>query len=132
MELVEITAQEYAALKPHLSPMVAKACDVYGYPSELIEQNILDGRYGIFLALGEYPRALCLVDILIDRKEKVANLFLVAGEGLTEWAHLIEGIGIKCKARGCSYLEGTGRPGWEKVMAPFGFTRVATTIRKPL
>lgn len=132
MRLLELTAGDFIALESELTPMLQEACRVYNTDYAEVKKAVEGGKYGIFVAYEERPRAVCLVEVYANTMGKVANIFLVGGEDLTSWVHLVEDIANKCKARGCSYLEGTGRPGWEKVMARYGFTKIATTIGKRL
>ncbi len=132
MRCISLTGEQYGQLAKWLDPLVEKACAVYGYDPKEISAAAANGLYGVFVALDTKPRALALVEIVNTKVSRYGNIFLVAGEGLTDWLPFVNTLLQECKARGCSYVEGTGRPGWERVLAPYGFTKVATTVRKQL
>lgn len=63
---------------------------------------------------------------------KVCNHWLAGGD-MSELIHDLQPvIDDWARAQGCSQMAIAGRPGWERVMAPFGFAPIFTALRKRL
>jgi hypothetical protein len=61
--------------------------------------------------LTAYPQALA------------CRIVLISGEDMKPALPLIEAINDWGKEQGATYLEVIGRPGWEKLMKPYGFIK---------
>jgi len=59
-------------------------------------------------------------------------VLIIGGVGMKDWLHLTEEVEGKARDRGFEAVEGPGREGWERVMAPKGYRPVFTVYRKML
>jgi hypothetical protein len=76
--------------------------------------------------------AFCITRIICYPREKRAAILFTSGHNVMEWVHFNEVIGAWATSNGCSTLEVYGRPGWEKLLAPYGYEKIHTVLKVKL
>lgn len=87
---------------------------------------ILDGR----LQLWPAPRGMAITEIIVYPKKKVLHCFLAGGD-LDQIIDMIDSAIAWGKTQGCEALTLSGRMGWQKVLAKYGFKPVLITMERP-
>ncbi len=95
--------------------------------------HLLTGHWqAILLGDDEGIHGMVIYEFRIAYGKKICRLVLGCGKGLTNHPELLDSFCEWCKAQGCNFVEGAGRHGWERVLAPHGFVRTETILRKRL
>jgi len=120
-----------------LAPLLLGFIDTITYHDDFdrleIIGHLLTGKWQGLLLVGEgEPFALVIYEFRQEYNKKICRLVLGCGNGLTKATKLLDDFCKWCKAQGCDFVEGAGRSGWERVLAPHGFTRTETILRKRL
>jgi hypothetical protein len=76
--------------------------------------------------------AFCITQIFIYPTEKRLGILFASGRDVYEWIHLNEIIKDFATTKGCSAVEIYGRPGWEKILRPFGYEKIHTVLKVEL
>lgn len=76
--------------------------------------------------------SFCVSQIIIFPQQKRLSLPFVGGINLFKWLHFFEPIAQWAKKNGCTTVEGYARPGWEKVLARYGFKKIYSIIKAEL
>ena len=135
MKLTYVNRKNVLKAWPLIEPLIQRVCDKFEDENTLTVLGcILKSEYICFVATDEnnIPQAVATVEIVLRESRKCGKIIHVAGNGKQNWLHFLDDICEWCKAQGCIAVEGTGRVGWEKVLAEKGFKRTSTTIRKQL
>lgn len=134
MELRCLPREHVMAAWPDIAPILTRIVgkddreDLFDVAGALLK-----GEYHALIVVNAAaPVAVCVVQINQHRGGKIAHIVYVAGNHLTGWLQFVDSIADWCKAQGCISVEGTGRIGWERLLASRGFARTSTTIRKRL
>lgn len=94
---------------------------------------LLTGQWqGVFIVEGDTVLGILIYEFREQYGEKTCRLVLASGNRLTKAGELLDSFCNWCKAQGCHFVEGAGRPAWERVLAPHGFARSEVTLRKRL
>lgn len=95
--------------------------------------HLLTARWqALVLVEGEAAVGIVIYEFRESYGKKICRLVLGCGKGLTNQPELLDSFCRWCKAQGCNFVEGAGRRGWERVLAPHGFARTETILRKRL
>ncbi|WP_461521442.1 hypothetical protein [Porticoccus sp.] len=74
--------------------------------------------------------AICVTEIMVFPHFKTLAIQLTAGHGMSKWLPaLAETLRAYAQHHQCKYLEGYGRKGWQKALAPYGYKLYSTTTR---
>lgn len=85
----------------------------------------------LWIAVDDVVKAVCLTAISDDRQKTVCVTHC-AGEDYRLWAHFLMFIGGWAKEIGSERLEVTARPGWERVLKPFGLKKTHVMLEMRL
>jgi hypothetical protein len=132
-KLYAVNPADLARVWESVSALVGRALDAD------TQYSVADVRAGIEartmqLWLGMEDRAIVAVavtQILVFPRMKVADLFVIAGEGIEAGVPLLAGIEQWARREGCAAIQGCGRDGW-KALLPSGWSAFATLYRKSL
>lgn len=72
-------------------------------------------------------KAVCLTRVLDDRTQTV-QVTHCAGEDMQAWAMFMNNIIEWARERGSSAFEAITRPGWERVLKPYGFKKTHVVL----
>lgn len=107
------------------------------YTDEYTIDDIYDGLHDEeYLIWGELDednriRSVAIVNMLFFPKKKVLNIMIVVSDdmkdGKTRFLDLIESFAAD---NGCNSIRIGGRPGWIRVLKPFGFTEPYVLLEK--
>jgi hypothetical protein len=92
---------------------------------EDVEQGIYEKR----LQLWPAERGCAVTEIVVYPRIKVLHVFLAGGE-MDQIIDMINSAVEWSKAQGCTSMTISGRHGWQKVLAEYGFKPVMTVLKK--
>lgn len=115
-----------------VEPLLAKAVD--RMDSGMSIEDILTRIQTRHMQLWVVPEEMAAVTTIQNHPQfRVCIIAYMGGEGMKEWlGEFLEVVGDWASQNGCKYLEGWGRPGWEKATKEFGFEKALTVMRKTL
>lgn len=102
------------------------------YDPPYILANLQKGAMQCWLVMkGEEIRAVILTEI---RKTIIKECVIVVttGEDMSLWIHLLKTLENYAILMGCQKIIGIARPGWEKVLKPFGYKKTHVELEKML
>lgn len=74
--------------------------------------------------------AMCITEIMVLPHFKILAIQLTAGSGMSKWLpDLAQTLHDFAQHHQCKYLEGYGRKGWQKALAPFGYKPYSVITR---
>ncbi len=121
MQLVCVDPAHVNQIWPIVSDIVKRAID-RGFSSfPVIEANVLDGLFLLWLVIDRGKIiAACVTSLVGDACEIVAT----SGTGVNNWIHLIEGIEKYARAEGQARVRIIGRKGWARLLPTYKQTAV--------
>lgn len=90
-----------------------------------VKQSILEGRMQLWPA----PRGCAVTEIVVYPKKKVLHVFLAAGE-MDQIIEMIDSAVSWGKTQECTSMTIAGRPGWARVLAPYGYKPALSVLEK--
>lgn len=100
---------------------------------EDILNGILSGQYLLMIDETEQVNAAFVAELVDRPRKSICNLLLCGGDGREEWLpEWLEGMAKIAKEYGCDSLYAVGRPGWKKVLRPFGFVQIGAIYEQEL
>jgi hypothetical protein len=116
-----------------VKPLLQKALDYSDgkYGLEDVYRALSQREMQLWLVFDERGEicAICITRVICYPREKRAAIVFASGTGVMEWVHHNETIQAWAKSEGCASLEIYGRPGWEKVLAPYGYQKIHTVLK---
>jgi len=73
-----------------------------------------------------------VTEIINTPQSRSCVMIVGAGEGVDDWLPTCEEIHEWAEGEGCRFIEIAGRPGWVKLMKPYGYEYSYTVIKKEL
>jgi hypothetical protein len=119
---------------PQISGMLEKLRHtIPNYTIEALYQFAMDQRIQVWLVGRPEIKLVMFTQVAVFPKLKVLEVIWGAGEGALGSQHIVEAV-LDNFARGCGCerIDVFARPGWEKVMAPFGFKRTSIKLSRPV
>ena len=76
--------------------------------------------------------AAIVTQIVQYPNKKVMFILLVAGVKFDDWSHVLHNFILFAKDHQCDAIQGYGRAGWERRLAPLGFKKIHTVFSYPI
>ena len=73
---------------------------------------------------------LVVTEIIQRPLQRCLNMRIMTGRHREKWQHLIKHIEDFAWLNNCDSLELIARPGWKKVLKPFGYTETHVLLQK--
>jgi hypothetical protein len=132
--LDRVRAEDIPDLWPHLEPLFARACEAD--PSDLTVERIkaeaVSGRRMIWtLTDGDRAAPLLSAFSTVDDGLKVC-IGPLAGDEMELWLPLLCDLESHAKEAGFSVSHIEGRPGWQRVLKPYGYRVARVVLEKDL
>ena len=77
---------------------------------------------------GQKAHGCCITELENGARGKTCTLVVVDGIQFKRWQPLTETIKAWARENGCTRLEASGRPGWERMAAKDGWAKIRTTV----
>lgn len=127
-----VPSSEIEKVWPEVEPLVSRACALghVDFTPDDVKKDLLsrDSQLWVF---GDFD-CVCVTRIESRPENKVAILYLVAGDGIEVWKDFEPTFCAWAKEQGCSVGESIGRLGWKLIAKEFGWKPVTMTFRKEL
>jgi hypothetical protein len=131
------------AIPPHLLPaiigivypMIESAAEysVGKYEGKDILKLIIDGKFQLWGAVeGEKINGIAITEIVDYPRVKMCRFLCATGENLSEWMPLIKDIEAWAVSKGCKSFQAECRPGWERLLKPYGYEKSHIIMNKEL
>jgi len=120
---------------PLARDLVQLACETNGaFDAEDIKNFCKQGAMQLWLVIDETDQVLATVvtELRNYPNFKVCDARIVTGRDMNTWQHHVADLEIWAKQKGCKKMELFARPGWEKVMKPYGYVKTHVQIEKDL
>lgn len=129
----EHVAQVWPMVKGYLSAAVVRQ---KLYSLEAVLDRVLKREVALWVVLDDEvdePIAVATTRIVEYPERRGLAIDWIGGVRMSEWlADLHEMMERYARDMGCSHIEGAGREGWVKALAPFGYKRSMPTYHKEL
>lgn len=111
----------------------ATAYSVGKFQGPDVLQRIVDGHMQLWAAIDEDENtvsAVAITEIAIYPRRKICRFLCATGEESGEWINLISGIELWAERQGCDGFQAECRPGWERLLKDFGYTKSHVILMK--
>lgn len=122
MRFVPVPAEELDAWLPQIGWHLASFAENGQWTAEDFAEQVRNRDRQMWIAEENGVKAVCLTTVSDDRLKSVVVTHC-AGEDYRIWAHFILLIAGWAKEIGAKRFEVTARPGWERVLKPFGLQK---------
>ena len=75
---------------------------------------------------------VCVTEIIERPLQKCCNIRIMTGKHREKWQHLIKDIEVWAALNNCDKMELIARPGWEKVLKNFKYSKSHVLLEKTL
>lgn len=115
-------------------PFLERALD---FNSEIYLEDVLNGilagEYLLMVAEDDGIKAAFVAEIVEKPRKRICNLMLCGGDGREDWLPpWLQGMAELARSQHCDSLYAVGRPGWKKVLMPFGFVQIGAIYEQEL
>lgn len=134
-ELVGIQPWQIDEVWGTIAPMVDQVSNIGGNSWYLpdVRERLEVGTLQLWLAIRAGALdAIIITDVHHSAAGKTCSLPIVWGRDARHWGGHLDTIERWAREAGCVRLEGIGRAGWERVLAPHGWQKTAIVVEKRL
>lgn len=135
MRLEKIGWHDVPLYWPAIKDWVTKALSHgAGYWPEDIYRRLLSREMTLWLVRDaeDAITACAITQFWSQPRVQVCDIFIVGGEALERWAHLITELEDWARARGADETRALGRIGWKRYAEAFGYEPLHVVYRKRL
>jgi hypothetical protein len=115
VKAVCVAPKRVAEVWPHIAPLVKRAIDRGFSRFSIIEANVLDGMYLVWLAYDGQIKGVAVTGLVGDACEIIA----AAGADVRSWIHLLGPIEDYARAEGRKRMRIIGRQGWKRLLPDY-------------
>lgn len=120
---------------PDFRPFLAGMCERSNHryePADLLRLLLAD-QYQLWSAAeGQAIDAMMLTRVVEFPGAKACEMAAAFGENSKEWVGFIGEVEDWARGQGCGLMQPIGRPGWERVLKPFGYEKTHVLLEKKL
>ena len=139
MELVRIPIQELDKVWPIVDKDIRNAL---AYSSQLNDSNFVyetakQGKFQVWVLWDKSKEqsnekyfGVVITEIIKRKLGKVCHIYIMTGKNRQQWQHLIKVIEDFAEQQECNNMELIARPGWKRVLKPFGFKESHVVLEK--
>lgn len=122
-------AAVFETFRPHIQRALKKTKSAYTVEHLLSEVHA--GGLEMFELIGQKIVGIFLTRVYDEADTKTLHVVLLAGDGMREWfGDFNYAVGNIARERGCRYLTETGRKGWLRFAAPYGWSEGPVTMMR--
>jgi hypothetical protein len=118
-----------------IRPLLNRAADDSGerYTAEDILHRAKEGDMQIWVVMDDHIlKALCVTEVTQYPKCKEMCIVIMTGYEMHLWTFLLERLENIARESGCKRFKGYARPGWEKILRPYGYQKTHVILEKDL
>ena len=133
-EIELATLEKVQVYWPHIASMMERMPNTLANhtPQSLFEL-CMEGGVQLWLVGREKHELAMLSSISNYPNARVLEIFWGAGTGALKSGPIVDAtIEQFAKKTGCDRIDVHGRPGWEKIMEPYGFKKLSIIMSKPV
>ena len=101
--------------------------------AEHIKKEILDNKMQLWILWDSETKeyyGVCVTEIIQRPLQRCLNIKIMTGRHRDKWQHLIKHVEEFAWKNNCDLLELVARPGWKKILKPFGYTESHVLLEK--
>jgi hypothetical protein len=101
--------------------------------AEHIKKEILDNKMQLWILWDSETKeyyGVCVTEIIQRPLQRCLNIKIMTGRHREKWQHLIKHVEEFAWQNNCDLLELVARPGWKKVLKPFGYKESHVLLEK--
>lgn len=136
ISLVALSPAQVAQRWAELIPFIADVADSSSGRHAPIDifKALLGGDWHLWTAEHEdgKPVAILIARIVQFPRLRACELLAATGSEMTQWQDFIADIEEWARAQGCTLMQPVTRPGWERVLAKYGYRKTHVLLEKPL
>lgn len=137
IDLVAIPKQNTDEVWVHCESMIADALSRSGYAlAEHMKEWIKEGKMQLWFLwdtdadVSERMYGVVITEIIQRPLHKCLNIKVMTGKHRDKWQHLVKKIEKFAWENDCDLMELVARPGWEKVLRRFGYSKSHVLLEK--
>jgi hypothetical protein len=138
MLLVHVPAGDLTEIhwsEPAFMPLIEHIADLMKCDRLEIIRQIIEHETQLHIVSDEKRlRAVILTQLLLRHGGDGTNcrVMAIAGDDMAGWLHLLPDLEAWAKAQGCKIMEPLARPGWRKLLKPYGYRMTHVLLEKEL
>ena len=133
--LVAVRPAALPELWPSVAPFIALGCAQSNgrfLPQDIVKA-VAAGDWQLWAAEKDGAvEAMLLTRVLVYPRLKSVEMLSAIGRERRDWTPFIAEIETWARANGCALMEALARPGWERVLAPYGYRKTHVLLEKRL
>ena len=101
--------------------------------AEHIKKEILDNKMQLWILWDSETKeyyGVCVTEIIQRPLQRCLNIKIMTGRHREKWQHLIKHVEEFAWQNNCDLLELVARPGWKKILKPFGYKESHVLLEK--
>ena len=104
--------------------------------AEHIKNWILDNKMQLWIVFDQKQKdnskyyGVCVTEIIQRPLQRCLNIKIMTGRHREKWQHLVKHIENFAWQNNCDLLELVARPGWKRVLKPFGYKESHVLLEK--
>ena len=101
--------------------------------AEHIKKEILDNKMQLWILWNSETKeyyGVCVTEIIQRPLQRCLNIKIMTGRHREKWQHLIKHVEEFAWQNNCDLLELVARPGWKKILKPFGYKESHVLLEK--
>lgn len=133
MQTIGVPSKDLSLVWPKVKDMVTKAIEHSDgkFNTDDLYKLLQDKACQLWVAYNHESKQIvgvAITEIIVYPNEKRLNFFVLTGTDFAKLYELSEPIYAFARAHNCKKADVIGRPGWEKVLAPYGFKKIHTIV----
>ncbi len=133
VSLIPVKSENLPAFWPEVEDWVQDAADVTGVrTAKQWREKIAERDAQLWVVTDGVAATGVIITEIYDTAAGLTIGMPICGGDIKDVASVLLVIEVWAKELGAVRLEGCGRPGWEKALKPFGWSKLATVVEKVL
>tara|TARA_R110002126_G_scaffold43110_1_gene123806 strand:- start:149 stop:580 length:432 start_codon:yes stop_codon:yes gene_type:complete len=104
--------------------------------SDYFKQQCLEGFFQLWIVWDSENKnkyfGVCVTEIIVRPLQRCLNIRIMTGRHRQKWQHLLKKIEVWAALNNCDKMELVARPGWERILKNFKYSKSHVLLEKPL
>jgi hypothetical protein len=135
IDFAGIERRDVADIWPAIEPGIEGACagSHTGLRAMDIRKALMTGEMNVCVAVDDGRiAAMCVSEVVNRPLHRIWRVMILTGSQYERWIPFVKHVEETARGLDCRYAESIARPGWERVMKPFGWKRTHVLLVKEL
>lgn len=129
-----VGSDEVSAWWPRVKPWADDFCEHSqgSFDSGYILDNLTAEMMQLWVVMRDDELiAVCLTEVRVTKLTECV-IIVMTGSDMRAWLPLLEKLEEYARQMGCQKMVGVARPGWEKMISPYGYKKTHVQMEKRL